>query len=102
MSIVDKQSRFLLMLSCLIQAGNRMGYQVTPSCFRCPLKGHHMPNSLHYIGLAADLNLFKDGKYLTKTSDHEPLGKLWELFGGSWGGRFGDGNHYSLEHRGRK
>ena len=81
MSLVDKQSRFLLMLSCLIQTASQMGYQVTPGCFRCALKGHHMPNSLHYIGLAADLNLFKDGKYLTKTLDYRPLGKMWELFG---------------------
>ena len=102
MILVDKQSKFLLMLSFLIQAANRMGYHVTAGCLRCPMKGHHMPNSLHYIGLAADLNLFKDGTYLTKTEDHKPLGELWELWGGSWGGRFNDGNHYSLEYRGRR
>lgn len=71
-----------------------------------------MPNSLHYIGLAADLNLFKGGVYLTETKDHKPLGELWELWGGSWGGRFGesspgagdgnDGNHYSLPYKERR
>lgn len=62
----------------------------------------HMPNSLHYIGLAIDLNLFKNGEYLKDTNDHKELGEFWESLGGSWGGRFNDGNHYSLEHNGRK
>jgi len=30
------------------------------------------------------------------------LGLYWESIGGSWGGRFGDGNHFSLEHEGRR
>ena len=59
-------------------------------------------NSLHKDKLALDLNLFKDGRYLASTEDHEPLGLFWESIGGSWGGRFDDGNHYSLEHRGRR
>lgn len=62
----------------------------------------HMPNSCHYYKLAADLNLFKDGRYLTKTEDHKPFGEYWESLGGAWGGHFGDANHYSLEHGGRK
>lgn len=62
----------------------------------------HKPNSNHYIKLAADLNLFKDGFYLAATEDHIELGEYWESIGGSWGGRFGDGNHYSLEWKGRK
>jgi hypothetical protein len=49
-----------------------------------------------------DLNLFKDGKYLALTEDHKPLGEWWESQGGAWGGRFNDGNHYSLEHEGIK
>ena len=59
-----------------------------------------MPNSLHYIRLAIDLNLFEAGKYLRSSKDHAVLGLYWESLGGSWGGRFGDGNHYSLEHKG--
>jgi hypothetical protein len=56
----------------------------------------HIDNSFHYKRLAIDLNLFKDGKYLTKTSDHRMLGEFWESIGGTWGGRFKrkDGNHY--------
>ena len=62
----------------------------------------HTKNSCYYIRLAIDLNLFKDGKYLSKTEDHTELGEYWESQGGAWGGRFRDGNHYSLEHQGRK
>jgi len=62
----------------------------------------HKPNSNHYIRLAIDLNLFKDGIYLTTTEAHRFLGEKWESMGGAWGGRFNDGNHYSLEYQGRK
>ena len=58
----------------------------------------HSPASFHYNRLAADLNLFRDGKYLTRTEDHRPLGERWIELGGSWGGDFKnpDGNHYQL------
>jgi hypothetical protein len=68
----------------------------------------HMPNSLHHIGLAADLNLYWEGKYLSRSVDHRELGEWWEKLGDTlglplcWGGRFNDGNHYSLEWQGRK
>ena len=58
--------------------------------------------SLHKVRLAVDFNLFKDGVYMTKTADYFKLGKFWEELGGTWGGRFSDGNHFSLEHEGRK
>ena len=68
----------------------------------------HMKGSLHEIGLAEDFDLYKDGKYLTKTEDHAELGEYWEELGKinklplRWGGRFRDGNHYSLEGLGIK
>lgn len=67
--------------------------------------------SLHCQRLAGDLLLFKDDKYLKKTSDYTWLGELWEAFSGEyagerlefcWGGRFADGNHFSIRHRGRR
>ena len=74
----------------------------------------HRQNSNHYIKLAADINLFKDGAYLTRTMDHFASGKKWESrhdlcrWGGNWdkderAGEPGenDGNHYSLIHHGR-
>lgn len=65
--------------------------------------GSGISNSLHCIRLAIDINLFKDGKYLTDSADYEPLGAYWESIGGSWGGRFKprpDGNHFSLAYNG--
>jgi hypothetical protein len=60
--------------------------------------------SNHRIGLAEDYNLFKDGVYLTKTEDWTEIGEWWEKLHPlcRWGGRFSDGNHFSLEHEGRK
>jgi hypothetical protein len=67
--------------------------------------------SLHTVRLAVDINLFRDGKYLRKTADHELLGEFWESLSGEyegsnlnfcWGGRFNDGNHYSCQHGGSK
>ena len=65
----------------------------------------HMKKSLHHLGLAGDLILYdSEGFYLTKTEDHEVSGQVWEKRHPlcRWGGRFGDGNHYSLEHEGVK
>lgn len=63
-------------------------------------------NSLHQDRLALDLNLFKNGAYLTGTEAHRELGEWWERQHPlcRWGGRFedADGNHYSLEHEGRQ
>ena len=58
----------------------------------------------HVRRLAVDLHLFKDGTYLDRTEDHREIGEWWERRHElcRWGGRFGDGNHYSLEHEGFK
>ncbi len=82
-----------------------MGYEVTlGDAFRDPRlhgafgekKGYGEAKSLHKQRLAIDLNLFKDGVFLEGTEAHRKLGEWWESQGGSWGGRFRDGNHYSL------
>jgi len=99
-SLREKQSRFARMVALLILYADSRGYEL--SFGDAWARSGHMTNSLHYIRLAIDLNLFRDGIYLTETSDHEPLGLYWESMGGSWGGRFQDGNHYSLEHKGRR
>jgi hypothetical protein len=96
----QKQSRFVKLLAQLICHAYAMGYELTLPDPRLP----HKKNSLHYIGLAQDFNLFSSGKYLKSTEAHRPLGEYWESLGGSWGGRFSDadGNHYSLEYNGVK
>jgi hypothetical protein len=60
--------------------------------------------SIHRDRLAIDLNLFRSGVWLQRAEDHQPLGEWWERQHElcRWGGRFRDGNHYSLEHEGRK
>lgn len=66
--------------------------------------GIGLKDSLHISKLAIDLNLFKDGRYLSSTESHKKIGEWWERQDElcCWGGRFGDGNHYSLTHGGRK
>lgn len=66
----------------------------------------HMKGSLHYKKLADDLNLFVKGKYI-RSSTHPAylkLGRYWERLHPlcAWGGRFGDGNHFSTMHAGKK
>ena len=60
--------------------------------------------STHRFRLGIDLILDKwDGKkwvYQTSTKAYEPLGVFWESLGGTWGGRFKDGNHFSRKHNG--
>jgi len=78
------------------------GYELTFGDAYVSTRTGHKPRSLHYDRLAIDLNLFKDGRWLEGTEDHQLLGEYWESMGGTWGGRFGDGNHYSLAHGNRK
>lgn len=103
MTLREKQSRFAHMAAILILVAEEMGYEVTlGDAYRDPRAPYGHPNSLHKLRLAIDLNLFRDGQYLRDTKDYEPLGLFWESIGGSWGGRFHDGNHFSLEHEGMK
>lgn len=100
MTLGQKQKLFAHMVALLILHAEQLGYQVT---FGDTFRGPRTPgkkNSLHRLRLAVDLNLFRDGRYLKSTKAHEPLGLYWESIGGTWGGRFDDGNHYSLKHRG--
>ena len=54
--------------------------------------------SVHLDALAADVVLFRNGTLLGKTEDHEAFGVWWEAQHElcRWGGRFGDGGHYSV------
>jgi D-alanyl-D-alanine carboxypeptidase len=96
MSLRKQQSEFVKKVAALIEFAYGVGYELTFG--DAYATSGHSENSFHYKRLAIDLNLFKDGVWLTKSSDHEPLGLFWESIGGTWGGRFKnpDGNHYSL------
>jgi len=92
----NKQIKFTKMVGQLIEYAYSKKYSLTFG--EAYARTGHCKDSLHYKRLAIDLNLFINGKYMTKTSDHLPLGEFWESLGGTWGGRFkkADGNHYSL------
>ena len=71
----------------------------------------HMANSLHFDGLAVDIDLTKNGAYLPKTEDHEVFGRYWEGLDADcyWGGNGpkqdglkNDGNHYAVTYLGKK
>lgn len=99
----------------LIQYARMLGYELTwgqtvrteAEAKANAVKGSGIKSSLHRIGLAVDLNLFKDGRYLTNSEDHAPLGAYWKTLHPlcRWGGDFKpkpDGNHYSIEYQGVK
>lgn len=107
----QKQSRFARMAGQLIAQAYKMGYEVTlGDAYRDPRvhgnmgvrKSYSHPSSAHKLRLAIDLNLFRNGQFLEQSTDHQPLGEWWEKQAADarWGGRFNDGNHYSLEHEG--
>ena len=117
MTLGDKQRLFTHYVGSLIIWLYDHGYEATlGDAYRSPeqaalnakpdangvVKG--IRNSLHCERLAIDLNLFKDGIYLTGTESYRPMGEFWESLHplARWGGRFGDGNHFSFEHMGKK
>jgi len=115
MTLRQKQSKFVALVARLINFAIGEGYELTfGEAYRSPEEaerlanlGKGIPGSLHTIKLAIDLNLFKDGEFLDKTEDHRILGEWWERQSGKdfkceWGGHFGDGNHYSIGHGGKK
>ena len=91
----EKRCRFSYFLSKLVIYAFECGYEVS---FQ-DVFAHdgHCHNSLHYVGLAGDLNLYLDGKYLTETKDYEFLGKKWRQYSPNctWGGDWDDGCHFS-------
>lgn len=100
----DHQQLFALLIAHLILYAYDHGYQIRCGDFFRGDGAGHKTNSCHYIKLAADLNLFLDGKFLDKTPDHKILGDYWITLHTlcRWGGRYGDGNHYSLVYQGRE
>ena len=105
MTLGEKQRKFTHMTALLILHAEQLGFRLTcGDAYRDSRCDYGHPNSLHRKRLAMDWNLFKlvrgRWRFQTSTEAHRPLGEYWESIGGSWGGRFNDGNHYSLEHGG--
>ena len=115
MTLGQKQRRFPVLIARLVLHAESLGYELTyGEAWRTPemvaiyaKRGTGSERSLHPDRLAVDFNLFRDGVWLKQTEDHRPLGEFWESLSTPkiiccWGGRFGDGNHYSVAHAGRK
>ena len=101
--LLFRQQTFASMLIHLFRFITESGYRFTlGDAYRDPRCPYGSEVSLHKERLAIDLNLFKDGEFLKDSESHRPVGEYWESIGGSWGGRFNDGNHYSLSFEGRK
>lgn len=111
MTLRQKQALFVRLVALLICEAQMRGYELTfGEAYRSPEEaarlakaGKGIAQSLHTSRLAVDFNLFKDGVYLSSSDSHRVLGEWWEAQHElcRWGGRFNDGNHYSLAHGGR-
>ncbi len=103
MTLRQKQSRFAHMIALLILHSEQLGYEVTlgrgyaSQAANKADNGH--PRSNHLNRLALDLNLFKDGRWLTSGKHFEALHDYWDSIGGAERIR-DDMNHFSLEHNG--
>ncbi len=113
LSLGQKQELFAILYAQHVAWLNQKGYRTRlGDLFRDPRAfgevgeegPYGAPYSMHKDKCAGDINLFKNGKFLTKTSDHLESGRKWESRHPlcCWGGRFDDGNHYSITHGGRK
>jgi hypothetical protein len=115
MTLGERQRIFVRLVGMLIEFAYQSGYELTlGEAYRTPEQaalnaesGKGIANSLHTQRLAIDLNLFKDGKYLTDSESYRPLGEYWKslhpdcCFGGDFKPR-SDGNHFSLTYGGIK
>ena len=103
MTLRQMQSKFAHMAALLILHGEQLGFEITlGDAYRDDRCDYGAKNSQHRKRLAVDLNLFKDGQYLSSTESHRPLGEYWEGLdpNNRWGGRFQDGNHYETQYNG--
>jgi len=113
MKLGEKQELFMRLLPRLIDKAHELGFEIRGGDLERNTKvfgilgvkkGYGHKNSCHKLKLAIDLNLFYNNEWQTETSQHQELGEWWEKQHElcRWGGRFNDGNHYSLEHNGNK
>lgn len=110
MSLLPLQCEFLQSAAKLIQKAAELGYGATGGdLFRTSEQaaanaaaGVGVSHSLHTDRLAIDINLFKDGVYITDDTGHKDLGAWWVSLGPhyKWGGHIvhprADPNHYAL------
>ena len=105
MTLGQKQRDFTRKLALLILYAYEIGYEISISRGYASevanvADGGHT-DSLHLKRLAMDLNLFKDGEYITDGTGHDQLHDFWDKLGGA--ARIAnDMNHYSMAHGGMR
>ena len=105
MKLGEKQELFVLLLPSLllfaVEIGKQKEFTVRPGELWRP-----GDRRCHGMKIAIDLNFIdvETGKLIKETEAHLKVGGFWESLHSlaRWGGRFGDGNHYSLTHNGIK
>lgn len=104
MTLGQAQKKFTYKIALLILCAYAYGYELTfGEVYESPDESNpeHLRTGQHPKRLAADLNLFKNGIYLTQTEDYQALGVFWKMLSEPglqcrWGGDFKklDGNHF--------
>jgi len=105
-----KQSIFVKNVGSLIDYVYENGFELTfGDAYRSPeqaalyaKQGKGIADSLHCKRLAIDLNLFKDGKYLTDKESYAQFGAYWKSLhpANRWGGDFKklvDSVHFEMQ-----
>ena len=103
--LFNKQCKLTRLIANLIIFAKEHGYELTVGdAYRDPRATfpYSHEKSLHKQRLAIDFNVFRYGRLLTDGASFIELGEFWENMGGTWGGRFNDGGHFSIEHEGMK
>ena len=113
MTLGEKQRLFTKLMAQLVLWAYEHDYELTVGdAYRDPRshgewgvtkeRTYGRSRSNHKRRLAMDFNLFIDGKYQTTSEAYKELGEYWESLHElcRWGGRFSDGNHFSLLHEG--
>lgn len=109
------QEEFSQSVAQLILKAKELGYGITfGEAYREPKQaaadadaGIGIVRSLHCERLAIDLNVFRNGRWLTHGEDFTELGEWWCGLGPwyRWGGHFKsrpDGNHFSISPDGQR
>jgi hypothetical protein len=112
MTLLEQRILFTSLLPNLIQHVATLGLQcVADQVKRTQAEadanaasGAGIKNSLHLLGLAIDLQLYRNGVWLTETESYRDLGEYWESLHelNRWGGRLDrpDADHFSSERDG--
>jgi hypothetical protein len=104
MTLGEAQRKFTLLVGKLIIHAYDIGLEMTQGEGYDDDNTGHMKGSLHYIRLAQDFNVFKDGKWLDKGADMEfwlnKLHDYWDLLGGAKRIKK-DLNHFSYAWQGK-